>query len=125
VFVDICSVKHGKEKKKLVSKPYWLLFVVEMTNFKFSELLKKGEMPVAACEMIWMLKQKGVNVKFIRLDNAGENKAFAELANSSKWNLQLIFEFTGAIAPQRNHLVEIEFLMLWGWLCAKFDAAYT
>jgi ribosomal protein S26 len=117
LFMDISSVKNGKEKKKALSKPYWLLFVVEQTSFKISEFLKtKGEMPVVACETIWKIKQKGVNVKHIRLDNMGENKAFAELANSSKWNLQLVFEFTGAMTPQRNYLVEIGFATLCGCL---------
>jgi hypothetical protein len=45
-FIDISSVKHGKEKKKLLSKPYWLLMVVEMVNFKVSEFLnQKNELP--------------------------------------------------------------------------------
>jgi hypothetical protein len=73
LFMDISSVKNGKEKKKAVSKPYWLFFVVGQTNFKISEFLKtKGEMPVVACKTIWKIKQKGVNVKHIRLDNTGK-----------------------------------------------------
>jgi hypothetical protein len=100
------------------------MFVVEQTNFKISEFLKtKGEVPIVACETIWKIRHKGVNVKYIRLDNASENKAFAELENSSKWNLQLSFEFTGAMTPLRNYLVEIGFSTLWSCLRAMFDAA--
>jgi hypothetical protein len=65
-------------------------------NFKISEFLKtKGELPIVACDTIWMIKQNGVNVKYIILDNTGKNKAFAELANSSKWNLQLVLNSQG------------------------------
>jgi hypothetical protein len=73
VFVVISSVKHRKEKKNLVLKPHWLLFVVKSTNFKISEFLKtKSEMPEVACKAIWKLKQKGVAIKYVRLDNAGK-----------------------------------------------------
>jgi hypothetical protein len=65
-----------------------------------------------------------VAIKYVRLDNTGENKAFAQLANSRKWNLQLCFKFTGAMTPQRNYLVEIRFAMLWGRMQAMFNAAY-
>jgi hypothetical protein len=37
VFVDISSMKHRKEMKTLVSKPYCLMFVVELTNFKIKD----------------------------------------------------------------------------------------
>jgi hypothetical protein len=54
VFIDISSVKHGKDKKKIVSKPYWLMFVIKITNFKISEFLKtKSKMPEVACKAIW------------------------------------------------------------------------
>ena len=36
-----------------------------------------------------------MNVKFIRLDNARENKAFKEQSNGKDWRLNLTFEFTG------------------------------
>jgi hypothetical protein len=61
-------------------------------------------------------------VKYIRLDNLGENMVFAQMANKKEWNLQLTFEFTGACTPQRNYLVEVGFATLWGRLQAMFDA---
>jgi hypothetical protein len=124
IFIDISSVKHGKEKKKLVSKPYWMVMVVEMLNFKISEFLhQKKELPEKACQAIRDLKQKGINVKYVRLDNAGENVAFSQLANGKEWNMQLTFEFTGARTLQQNYLVEVGFATLWGRLRAVFDAA--
>jgi hypothetical protein len=87
-----------------------VLLDVCCSNFKISEFFKaKSDMPVVACKTIWKLKQEGVAVKYVRWDNAGENKAFAKLANGSKWNLQLQSEFTGAMTPQRNNFVEIGF----------------
>jgi hypothetical protein len=41
VFIDMSSVKHGSEKKKLLSKPYWMMIVVELTNYKISKFLAK------------------------------------------------------------------------------------
>jgi hypothetical protein len=117
VFIDTSSVKHRSEKKKLLSKPYWMMIVVELNNFKISEfLVKTNELPEKACEAVRKLKLEGVNVKYVRLDNAGENKVFATLANGKEWNLQLQFEFTGAHTLQRNYLVEVGFATLWGRL---------
>jgi hypothetical protein len=77
--------------------------VIEQSNFKVSEFLyQKKDLPEATCNIIRTLQQDGVKVKFIRLDNAGENVSFSELENSKEWNLKLTFEFTGARTPQRN-----------------------
>jgi hypothetical protein len=114
VFVDISRIKHRSDKKTLTSKPYWLLMVVEQVNFKVSEFLsQKKEMPIKACKMVRALKQKGVNIKYVQMDNDGENKVFTEMANSHAWNLQLEFKFTGARTLQRNYLVEVGFGTLW------------
>jgi hypothetical protein len=118
-------VKKGLEKKKLVSRPYWLLMVVEHLNFKVLEFLDhKSDLPVKVCEMIRQLKEKGVQVKFVRLDNAGDNVKFAEMVNGKEYNLKLTFEFTGARTPQRNYLVEVGFATLRGWLRATMDAVF-
>jgi hypothetical protein len=110
IFLDISSVKHGSEKKTPVSKPFWLLIVVEFVNHTLLEFLKrKSNLPETACKIIHELQTQGVNVKYVRMDNAGENVAFAQLANSKDWTLRLTFEFTGARTPQRNYLVEIGF----------------
>jgi hypothetical protein len=115
VFMDVSSVKHGSDKTMLSSKPYWLLMVVEQVNFKVSEFLsQKKDLPNKVCEMVCNLKQKGVKIKYMWLENAGENKLFAEMAYSHPWNLQLEFEFTGAGTLQRNYLEEVGFGTLWG-----------
>jgi hypothetical protein len=126
IFIDLSSMKHGPEKKKTISRPYWMLIVIELMNYKVLEFInRKNELLEKACEAVRKLKQAGVNVKFVWLDNAGENKLFASIANNHIWNLQLTFEFTGAHTPQRNYLAEIGFSTLWGRLQAMFDAAFV
>jgi hypothetical protein len=57
IFLDTSSVKHGSETKKLLSKPYWLLAVVEQSNFKVLEFLyREKDLPKATCK----LQQDGV-----------------------------------------------------------------
>jgi hypothetical protein len=114
------GLKHGSGKKILM---YWMLIVVEFVNFKVSNFLKrKSDLPEAACEVVHQMQTVGVSIKYVRLDNAGENMVFAKMANNKQWNLRLVFEFTGAGTPQRNYLVEVGFSTLSGRLQAMFDA---
>lgn len=124
VFVDVSSVKHGSDKKLFLSKPYWMLIVVEYSGFKISSFLsRKKDLPKQACETIRQVQKEGVEIKHVRMDNAGENLSFANLANGKEWNLRLTFELTGASTPQRNKLAEVGFGTLWSRLRATFDAA--
>jgi hypothetical protein len=92
-----------------------MMIMVELTNFKISEfLVEKSELPERACTAVCKLKLEGVKVKYVQLDNAGENKAFATLANSKDWDLL-----------QRNYLVEVGLATLWGRLRAMFDTAFV
>jgi hypothetical protein len=99
--------------------------VVEQLNFKVLEFLDhKRDVPEKACEMIRQLKKEGVKIKFVCLDNAGENVKFAELVNGREFSLKLTFDFTGACTQQRNYLVEVGFATLWGRLQATMDATF-
>jgi hypothetical protein len=92
-----------------------MLMVIELMNFKVSEFLnRKNKLLEKACKVIRKLKQEGINIKYVRLDNAGENKLFASIGNNHIWNLQLTFEFTGAHTPQQNYLAEVGSATLWG-----------
>ena len=51
-------------------------------------------------------------MKFIRLDNSGENQLLKIRADSSDWKLNVQFEFTGRATPQRNHLAELGFAVI-------------
>ena len=123
-FIDLSSVKFGKEKKKPTARSYWMLVVEEETQMKWSVFLKtKKEMGEAACKLMMELSSQGLNIKFVRLDNAKENEAFAALANGKEWKLGIKFEFTGARTPQRNALAEVGFRTLWARTRAILDGA--
>ena len=51
--------------------------------------------------------QKDYPVKFLRCDNAGENKSVEKAANGRLWKLNLTFEYTARHTPQQNHLAEL------------------
>ena len=53
-------------------------------------------------------------MKYVQLDNAGENIKFTKVANRPEWMLGLTMEFTGPGTPQRNYLAEVGFVVIWG-----------
>jgi hypothetical protein len=52
-------------------------------------------------------KTNGKAVKYLRLDNAGENKSLQQRAASNDWKLNLTCEFTARNTPQQNPTVEL------------------
>jgi hypothetical protein len=72
LFMDLSSIKttsYGGSK-------FWLLVVDDKTDYSWSYFLKrKSETKDKICALVLELKTKnGLNVLFIRCDNAGENK---------------------------------------------------
>jgi hypothetical protein len=57
-------------------------------------------------------KDAGLAVKFVHLDNAGENKKLKECSESADWKLDIEYEFTAWDTPQQNHLAELGFAVL-------------
>jgi hypothetical protein len=62
--------------------------------------------------LIKQLRSKGITVKIIRCDNAGENVSFQKEAE--ELNLGLVFEYTAPDTPQQNGRVERKFQTLYG-----------
>ena len=59
------------------------------------------------------LKAKyGIYIKYVRLDNSGENRVLQK--ECSKQNLGIIFEFTVPGTPQQNSVVERKIPTLMG-----------
>ena len=58
------------------------------------------------------LKSKGIETKFIRCDNAGENYKFQEKVIDA--GLKIKFEFTAVGTPQQNGIAERAFSTLFG-----------
>jgi len=112
IFLDIATLRKNADGPN-VTKPNWRIMVDERTQLKFSDFFEtKNGMVEATCEQLFKWKQNGKEVKFIRLDNAGENKLLKTRADSSDWKLGIEFEFTGRDTPQRNHLAEVSFAVV-------------
>jgi transposase InsO family protein len=60
-------------------------------------------------------KKHNINVKFVRMDNAVENKTFQQEAEMDS-KLNLIFEVTAPYTPQQNGKIERKFTTIWGKL---------
>jgi hypothetical protein len=113
VFLDISSIKIMEDTDKPTTQPYWRIMVDERTQLKFSDFyLTKDGMVEPTCEQLHRWKAAGRAVKYIRLDDGGENKALQKRALSDAWKLDIEFEFTGRDTPQRNHLAELGFAIL-------------
>ena len=64
---------------------------------------------------IWIKELKAqyeTDIKYIRLDNSGENRSFQK--EREKQNLGIIFEFTASGTPQQNSVVETKIPTLMG-----------
>jgi hypothetical protein len=65
------------------------------------------------------LKNENIQVKFLRLDNAGENYALEK--ECKQQNLAVKFEYSGPRTPQRNGKVERKFQTLYGRIRAMMN----
>ena len=111
VYLDISTVKDPSGDS--LSKANWRIMVDERTGLKFTDFFeRKSDMVEPTCQVLHSWKTAGRQVKYIRLDNAGENKKLQERAESSAWKLGLIWEFTARDTPQQNSLAEVGFALL-------------
>jgi hypothetical protein len=67
------------------------------------------------------LKIAGLDVKFIRYNDSGENKALFDECRSKGHNVK--FEFSGPRTPQRNGKVERKFQTFFGRIRAMLNSA--
>jgi len=119
LFIDISSVK----SKSLGGLKFWLLIIDDATDFCWSFFLKKkGDLSKIVRELINDLKAKiQKTVKYIRCDNAGENKSLEKDAKRDGLGIQ--FEWTAQGTPQQNGRVERKFKTLYGRVRAMFKEA--
>ena len=110
IFIDMSSFKH----ESMGGKRHWLIVVDEFSDCSHSFFLKKKSDQIVMIP-IWIngLKAKyGIDVKYIRLDNSGENRSLQK--ECEKQNLAIIFEFTAPGTPQQNSVVERKIPTLMG-----------
>jgi len=114
LYVDISSnqgVSFGGSK-------FWALIVDDYSGYCWSYFMKtKSELKERVIDLIKELR----NVKYLRLDDAGENFALEKFCKQQ--NLQVKFEFSGPRTPQRNGKVERKFQTLYGRIRAMMNSA--
>jgi hypothetical protein len=97
---------------------FWALVVNDFSGYCWSYLIKaKSELKERIIDLVKELK----NVKFLRLDDAGENFALEKLCKQQ--HVDVKFEFSGPKTPQRNGKVEQKFQTLYGRIRAMFNDA--
>ena len=102
LFNDISSLKH----ESMGGKRHWLIVVDKFSDCSHSFFLKRKSDQLELLP-IWIkeLKAKhGTDIKYIRLDNRGENRSLQK--ECDKHNLGIIFKFTAPSIPQQNSVVE-------------------
>ena len=95
-------------------KRHWLVVVDEFSDCSHIFFLKRKSDQIELLP-IWIkeLKAKyGTDIKYIRLDNLGENRTLQK--ECDKQNLAIIFEFTAPGTPQQNSVVERKIPTLMG-----------
>ena len=110
LFIDISSFKH----ESMGGKRHWLIVVDKVSDCSHSFSLKRKSDQIEMIPM-WIkeLKAKyGIDIKYIRLDDSGENKSLQK--ECDKQNLGIIFEFTAPGTPQQNSVVERKIRTLMG-----------
>ena len=123
VHLDISTIKDPEGVE--LTKSNWRIMVDERTGMKFSDFFaRKSDMIEPTCQKLFKWKQAGLGVKFIRLDNAGENKALQERAESAAWKLDINWEYTARDTPQQNSLAEVAFTIIAAQGCAMMIAAH-
>ena len=121
MFVDLAWFKQPEDGPH-ISKRFWRMMVDERSQFKVSDFYEtKNGMVTPTVEKLFQWKEKGLNVKWIRCDNAGENLALQQTCLSKDWKLTVDFEFTARDTPQHNYLVERGFPVI----AAKAKAMMT
>ena len=110
IHLDISTIKAPAKLNIKVIRPNWRLMMDERTGMKWSDFFSaKNDMVEPTCVKLNRWKEGGKPVKYIRLDNAGENIALKKRSESAEWKLNIEFEFTARDTPQQNSLVEVGF----------------
>ena len=82
--------------------------VDEATQLKFTKFFNtKDGMVNSTCVQLSHWKAQGFPVKYIRMENADENRLLEQTINSAEWKLDIHPEYTAHNSPQQNHLAEI------------------
>jgi hypothetical protein len=118
VYLDISSIKdvnYGGSK-------FWVLIVDDYTNFCWSSFLKnKSKLKEKMFPLLTDLKIAGIDIKYIRCDDSGENKVFYDACHTKGYNIK--FAFSGPRTPQQNGKVERKFQTFYDRIRAMLNHA--
>lgn len=115
LFVDISSMKN----RSLGGSKFWALVVDDHTDFLWGKFFsKKSDLSKNILPILKQLFVKGKEVKYIRCDNAGENRTLEK--DCIDEGLDITFEYTAPYSPQFNGRVERKFPTLYGKMRATF-----
>ena len=119
LFMDILSPK----TRSLGGSKHWLLIVDNASNLSWSHFLKKKSnlCNVVICQIKEMKEKFCYVVKFIRCDNAGENKHLERKCKNA--GLNITFEYTSPGTPQYNGRVERKFATIYGRVRSMMEGA--
>ena len=117
IFIDIAPMKH----KSFGGSKNWSLIVDDNTDCCWSYFLKsKDQLKDYMRTFIKVMKEKeSVKIQTIRMDNAGENLDFKQMAeNEFPW---IKYKLTSPGTPQQNSRVERKFATLFGFARSMLD----
>jgi hypothetical protein len=118
-YLDISSSRD----KSYGGSRFWVLIVDDYTDYCWSIFLRaKSDLKAKVKTLLIDLKIAGVNVKFIRCDDSGENKALFEECRSKGYGIK--FEFSGPRrTSQQNCKVERKVQNFFGRIRAMLNSA--
>jgi len=119
LYIDISSV----EQKAHDGARFWVLVVDDKSNKSWSFFVSHRDQQVdPVFELLLLLHKNKTPVKYIRADNAGENKLLQEAVHNHRF-LKITFEFTPRNSPQCNGCCEWKFAYLWSCIRSLLNAA--
>jgi hypothetical protein len=112
MYLDISTAKDKKGEPK-ITKNNWRIMVDKSTKLKISHFYaKKDGVCETTCELIKKLKEMEIEIKILRMNNAGENKLLQQRCESKDWQFAMKYEYTGRYTPHHNHMAELGFTTL-------------
>jgi hypothetical protein len=121
VYLDLSSLKLTEEEKKAgatlgTSFPHWRVLIDGLTGFCLSifTTTKIAIVEPTCKELHHWTTVFNRSIKFIRMDNAGENVKLVKRAHSADWKLPIKPEYTARDTPQQNSKAEVKFPTLLG-----------
>ena len=120
VFIDSTSI----QTRSFGGNRFLLGVVDDCTDFTWCKPLKrKCDQTPVMMKFLRLMKSRGTPVKYIRCDNAGENKDLKRKCEESKDLNDIKFEFTPRDSPQYNGKVERKFAVMFARVRVNFAAA--